>query len=118
MISLLRTTGAGLAGGLAFVLAWRFERPPIAAPSWSEASRAFGRYLRGDWDRFLLGLLVAAVLLTLVGAGLDQSARVVGLLADAPRAGSATAFALRNLVTITLTYPIAYAVVRPAVVWT
>ncbi|MDF1602472.1 hypothetical protein [Nocardioides sp. YIM 152315] len=105
--------------GLVVALGWRSERPPPGtAPTWWGAIRALGRYLRRDWDRCLLGLLIATLLLAAVSVGLDQLARGVGRLVDAPRAGPMTSFALRNLVTITLTYPLLYALVRPAVVRT
>jgi hypothetical protein len=104
--------------GVVVLVGWRAEtHPDRSVETWSAAASAVRTYLGREWGRAMLGALIAMALLLLVSLGLELITRLLGVIFDSTSA-TVTAFALRNLVTIPLTYVVIYALIRPALIAT
>lgn len=102
---------------LVFWLGWREDTTTHreGVGTLRQVSAALGTYLRSDWPRMVVAVLVAAVVFAALNAlaGPVIAAMVRHFTAD-PRIASAWTFGLRNLLVIPLFYAVAYGLVRPA----
>lgn len=84
-----------------------------------DAFGALGTFMRHDWGRLLVAVLVAAIMLVALGvlAGPVVELTVRQLTEDA-RIASAWRFGVRNMLIIPVFYAVAYGLIRPALLHT
>lgn len=100
-----------------FWLGWRGDAGARRAgiDSAGDAFAALGGYLRHDWPRLVLAVLIAVLVFcalnVLAGPAVELFVRQ---FTDDPRITQAWSFGVRNLVIIPLFYVFAYGLIRPA----